>query len=61
MGKPKAMYELGIRYQLGREVTADMTEAAEWISRAASCGYAPAVEWTEDYYFDDDAGVQSNS
>ena len=61
MGKPYAMYQLGICYQLGRERVQNMNEAAFWISRAAEAGYAPAIEWMKDYYFDDDACVQANS
>ena len=59
MGKPYAMYQLGICYQLGRERTQDLNEAATWISCAAESGYAPAIEWMKDYYFDDDACVQA--
>ena len=59
MGKPYAMYQLGICYQLGRERTQDLNEAAHWISCAAESGYAPAIEWMKDYYFDDDACVQA--
>ena len=59
MGKPYAMYRLGICYQLGRERTQDLNEAAAWISCAAESGYAPALEWMKDYYFDDDACVQA--
>ncbi len=59
MGKPYAMYQLGIRYQLGRELNFDMVKAAEWISEAAELGYAPAIEWIRDYCFDDDACVQA--
>ena len=59
MGKPYAMYQLGICYQLGRELPLDAVKAAEWISEAAELGYAPAIEWMKDYYFDDDACVQA--
>ena len=59
MGKPYAMYQLGICYQLGRECRQDMNEAAAWIACAAEAGYAPAIEWMKDYYFDDDACVQA--
>ena len=59
MGKPYAMYQLGICYQLGRERVQDMNEAASWISRAAEAGYIPAIGWMKDYYFDDDACVQA--
>ena len=59
MGKPYAMYQLGICYQLGRERVQDMNEAATWINRAAEAGYAPAIEWMKDYSFDDNAAVQA--
>ena len=59
MGKPYAMYQLGICYQLGRERVQDMNEAAFWIACAAEAGYASAIEWMKDYYFDDDACIQA--
>ena len=59
MGKSYAMYQLGICYQLGRERAQDINEAASWIACAAEAGYIPAIEWMKDYYFDDDADVQS--
>ena len=59
MGKPYAMYQLGICYQFGRECTQDLNEAATWIACAAEMGYVPAIEWMKDYYFDDDAYVQA--
>ena len=61
MGKPYAMYQLGICYQLGRERVQDMNEAAAWIAASAEAGYAPATQWMKDYCFDDDACVQANS
>lgn len=61
MGKPYAMYQLGICYQLGRERVQDMNEAATWINRAAEAGYAPAIEWMKDYSFDDNAAVQAQA
>ncbi len=61
MGKPYAMYQLGICYQIGRERVQDMNEAASWIACAAEAGYAPAIEWMKEYYFDDNADVQSVS
>lgn len=54
-GKPYAMYALGIRYQLGKEVPQDLQKAAEWIFAAADEGYAPAIEWAQDYAFNDNA------
>lgn len=61
MGKPYAMYQLGICYQLGRERVQDMNEAATWINRAAEAGYDPAIEWMKDYSFDDNADVQAQA
>lgn len=61
MGKPYAMYQLGICYQLGRECRQDLSEAATWIADAAEAGYAPAVEWMSDMNFDDNAEVQANA
>ena len=61
MGKPYAMYQLGICYQLGRERVQDMNVAATWINRAAEAGYAPAIEWMKDYSFDDNAAVQAQA
>ncbi len=61
MGKPYAMYQLGLCYQLGRERPQNMNEAAAWIADAAEAGYAPAIEWMKDYFFDDNADVQSVS
>lgn len=61
MGKPYAMYQLGICYQLGQEMPFDMSEAAQWIAQAAEAGYAPAEEWIKDYSFDDSVAVQAHS
>ena len=61
MGKPYAMYQLGICYQLGRERKQDLSEAAAWIADAAEAGYAPAVQWLKDYGFDDNACVQAEA
>ncbi len=61
MGKPYALYTLGICYETGRYVEGDMLMAKELISVSASMGYTPAVEWIRDYYFDDDAGVQAEA
>ena len=59
IGKPYAMYQLGICYQLGRGRTQDLNEAVAWIAASAEAGYIPAIEWMKDYYFDDDACVQA--
>ena len=61
MGKPYAMYQLGVRYQLGRERPQNINEAAAWITDAAEAGYAPAIEWMNDYSFDDNASVQAEA
>lgn len=59
MGKPYAMYQLGICYQLGKEMPFDMSEAAQWIAQAAEAGYALAEEWIKDYSFDDNPYIQA--
>lgn len=61
MGKPYAMYQLGICYQFGRERVQDMNEAAAWIAASAEAGYIPAIEWMKDYCFDDNACVQAET
>ena len=61
MGKPYAMYQLGICYQIGRERPQDLSEAAALIADAAEAGYAPAIEWIKDYTFDDNASVQAEA
>ena len=61
MGKPYAMYQLGICCQLGRGRPQDINEAAAWIADASEAGYAPAIEWMKDYSFDDNASVQAEA
>ena len=61
MGKPCAMYRLGIWYEVGNKTEPDMINAAFWINKAAEAGYVPAVEWMKDYSFDDNAGIQAHS
>ncbi len=61
MGKPYAMYKLGICYQLGRGCKQDMNEAAKWINDAAEAGNVDAIEWMKDYSFDDNALVQAQA
>lgn len=61
MGKPFAMYQLGICYETGRECRQDILEAAVWIAEAAEKGYGPAIIWMEDYQYDDDCLVQANA
>ncbi len=61
MGKPYAMYQLGICYQLGREREQDLSEASAWIADAAEARYAPAMKWIKDYTFDNNASVQAEA
>lgn len=61
MGKPYAMYRLGLWYETGSKAAPDMVKAAAWISSAEEAGYAPALEWMKDYKFDDDVNVQAHS
>ena len=61
MGKPSAMYRLGLFIQLGGEYPENMTKAAEWICLSADAGYVPASEWLSDFAFDDSALVQAES
>ena len=41
-GDPKAMFEIGNRYDTGRGVESDRAVAATWYERAAEQGFAPA-------------------
>ena len=59
MGKPYAMYQLGLRYQMGWKVEEDLMEAIYWMGLAADAGYEPAKDWMEDMAFDDNASVQA--
>lgn len=61
MGKPYAMYRLGIYFETGTMTKKNSDKAAEWISAAAEVGYAPAKKWIEDYSFDDNALIQAES
>ncbi len=61
MGKPYAMYQLGLCYELGRYVPQDLQTAASWIEDAAAAGYEAAQDWMSDYHFDDDARVQAHA
>ena len=51
MGKPWAMFQLGLAYMDGRGLPQDPIEAAVWIEWAAALEYAPAVEWVKNYDF----------
>lgn len=61
MGKPYAMYRLGICFETGHMIEKDTANAACWIYKAAEAGYAPAKEWIKDYAFDDNASLQAES
>lgn len=61
MGKPCAMYRLGIYFETGNMTEKNIDKAARWISAAAEVGYTPAKEWIEDYSFDDNALIQAES
>ncbi len=61
MGNPYAMYRLGICFETGHLTGQDTQKAAMWIGKACELGYAPAVEWVNDYLFDDDPLVQAQS
>ncbi len=61
MGKPYAMYQLGLELHESKFLKEDTYAGVEWIRAAAELGYAPAVEWMEDYVFDDDARVQAEA
>ena len=61
MGKPRAMYLLGMRYNAGCGITQDADYAFYWILCASEAGYAPAAAWMKDYCFDDNALVQANA
>jgi TPR repeat protein len=61
MGKPREMYLLGLACDLGHPVPAHLNCAAYWMSLAADAGYAPAMDWVKDYFFDDNPTTQANS
>lgn len=61
MGKVPMMYQVGICYQVGIECEKDMNKAAMWMHFAAQENYEPAIQWLQDYYFDDDTFLQAVS
>ncbi len=61
MGRPQAMYRLGICCQTGHMAKKDMQKAAQWMAVASEKGYDPAAEWIKDYFFDDNALIQAES
>lgn len=61
MGKPYALYRLGLLYYEGKMVAENVETAVTLIEAAGIAGYQPAIEWMEDYKFDDDALTQAYS
>ncbi|RST86910.1 peptidoglycan-binding protein [Aquibium carbonis] len=49
-GDPRAIFEIGNRYDAGRGVTADRAIAATWYERAAEQGFAPAQYRIGNFY-----------
>lgn len=60
-GDANAMYLVGLAYEAGDSIEADMEEAVAWMKGADELGNKDAHAWLEDYYFDDDAAVQAHS
>ena len=60
-GNAHAMYLVALEYELGIVVEKDMEEAIDWMNESADLGDKDAKAWLDDYYFDDDAGVQAHS
>ena len=60
-GDAGAMLLVGLAYESGDGTEADIKEALAWMISAAELGNRDAKAWLDDYYFDDDAGVQSHS
>ena len=60
-GDVNAMYLVALEYELGEVVDEDIDEAVAWMNEAADRGHSEALDWLKDYYFDDDANVQSYS
>jgi localization factor PodJL len=49
-GDPKAMFEIGNRYDAGRGLPSDRAAAARWYERAAEQGFAPAQYRIGNFY-----------
>ena len=60
-GGANAMYLVGLAYEAGDGVEANIEEALAWMKGADDLGSRDAHAWLEDYYFDDDACVQAHS
>ena len=61
MGKPWAMFKLGIMYMEGRQMPQDPIEAAIWIEWAAALEYPPAINWVKTYDFAEETESSSLS
>ncbi len=61
MGKPHALYRLGLLYEEGKKCPQDQDMAVLLILAAANLGYTPAQDWIEGYSFDDSAAVQAEA
>ena len=60
-GDANAMYLVGLAYEAGDSVKADINETIAWMKDAADLGNNDAKAWLEDYYFDDNACTQAYS
>ena len=60
-GDDRAMYLVGLAYETGDGVEANIEEAVAWMKGAYELGNKDAKAWLEDYYFDDDPGIQAHS
>ena len=60
-GDANAMYLVGLAYEAGDSVEADIEEAIAWMKEATDLGDKDAKAWLEDYYFDDNACTQAYS
>ena len=60
-GDADAMYLVGLAYEAGNFVEADINEAIAWMKDSADLGNNDAKAWLEDYYFDDNACTQAYS
>lgn len=49
MGRPAAMYRLGLDYERGGHFGQDVELAENWILLAAEFGFAPAEAWLKEH------------
>ena len=47
LGDPDAMFDLGIRYEKGDGLVANIQKALEWINKAADAGHAQAKRYSK--------------